>query len=266
MYCINCAEPLIFFEGTLIHEETYDQACEPMTMCKVCGYELEYYHDAWHHIGTPASACDCPVPSCGDLAQVGWPFSGHSDARNVCKVVGDDVYILRHCAPGTVHDSEVRFTGGLMCAPQSRFEASKIRFPYGTYDDATRTALRVAVNLWNVLADHLATPAGHVLNALHDMDYGAVGLVETGGVWRVMEDGDLPARPGYIVISAKGDDTAVREAQLRAAMWNNCLWTVTKLPIDGSAGVSVTGVAFDNIGTDGWSTPTDAELTALFTN
>ncbi|WP_070977033.1 hypothetical protein [Corynebacterium sp. MC3] len=71
-------------------------------------------------------------------------------------------------------------------------------------------------------------------------------------------------RPGYIVVSAKGDDVAVHDAQLHAARMNHYLWTVTKLPADDSAGVSVMGVAFDNIGDDGWSTPTDAELTALF--
>lgn len=273
MYCINCAEPLIFFEGTLVHEDTLDRACDNMDTCKTCGYVLEYSFGAWRHTYTPtdtgyavpAPVCDCPTPVCGDLAQVGWPFSGDSDTRNVYKVVGDDVYILRHCARGYTPDS-VWGIAGLMCAPQSRFEAGKIRFPHGVYDDADRTALRIAVSLWNALADGMATPAGHVLNALHDMDYGAVGLFETATGWRVLDDGDLPACPGYIVVSAKGDDVAVHDAQLHAARMNHYLWTVTKLPADSSAGVSVTGVTFDNIGTDGWSTPTDAELTALFTN
>lgn len=269
MYCIHCGEPIIFINGLLVHEETHSQLCDPMTPCENCGYELEYYDGVWRHIGEGRfiTVCDCPVPTCADLAQFKWPSGRCADPTSrVYELPDGATCVARHCARGSVHESEVGFTGGLMDAPQSRFEASKIRFPYGTYDDANRTALHIAVDLWNVLADHLATPAGHVLNALHDMDYGAVGLVQTEGVWRVVEDSDLPARPVYLVVCAAGQDAAVRDAQLRAAHMNHYLWTVTKLPADGSAGVSVTGVAFGNIGTDGWSTPTDAELTALFTN
>lgn len=273
MYCINCSEPLIFEDGLLVHEDTLDQACDNMDTCKTCGYVLEYSFGAWRHTYTPtdtgyadpAPVCDCPTPVCGDLAQIGWPFSGDSDTRNMYKVVGDDVYILRHCAPGYTPDS-VWGIAGLMGAPQSRFEAGKIRLPFDIRDDVDRAAARIAVNLWNTFADYMATPAGHVLNALHDMGFGAVALYKTGGVWRVMDDGDVPARPGYIVVSAKGDDTAVHAAQLKAAQFNEYLWTVTKLPHNGAPGESVTGVAFDDIEDDGYSTPTDAELTALFAN